>query len=556
MFRNLRLTTGVIAVLIIFTLLLAVTGALFYASALKADKNFVTAQQLTQQQQYLGDTVQTLIKTRVTITRVAIRFLKNQKDPASLAAIATLLNKAEGTADDAQKLFKSWQAIPPSVGQSPQEAEKVVSAWQEMYSTMKASIGFLRQGNYQAYGNLDAQRVQDQLDLAYESWRARNNDLMKQTFQQNQQSLTDALRTLLVIALSACAIILAVWAGLKALLLGPVNRLTGYMRAISAGDLASEIKSEGRNELGLLVTEMQLMRDALITTLSSVNEATRAIFTGASEISSGSTDLSSRTEQQAAALEETAASMEQITSTVKLNAENAQQASAAAKEASGMATHGGETVDRVIANMEEISESSAKIAGIIGIIDGIAFQTNILALNAAVEAARAGEQGRGFAVVAGEVRNLASRSANAAKEIKALIEDSVSRVDTGSVLVESAGETMNDIVNAVTRVTDIMGEIASASDEQSRGIDQVALAVSEMDRVTQQNAALVQESAAAAAALEDQASRLKMAVSAFRLASLAGNTVTPQATYLAPAAAAAAIRKPAATTGHENWETF
>lgn len=154
------------------------------------------------------------------------------------------------------------------------------------------------------------------------------------------------------------------------------------------------------------------------------------------------------------------------------------------------------------------------------------------------------------------MRNLASRSANAAKEIKALIEDSVSRVDTGSVLVESAGETMNDIVNAVTRVTDIMGEIASASDEQSRGIDQVALAVSEMDRVTQQNAALVQESAAAAAALEDQASRLKMAVSAFRLASLAGNTVTPQATYLAPAAAAAATRKPAATTGHENWETF
>ncbi|SQC90935.1 Aspartate chemoreceptor protein [Cedecea neteri] len=248
------------------------------------------------------------------------------------------------------------------------------------------------------------------------------------------------------------------------------------------------------------------------------------------------TIFSSRTEQQAASLEETAASMEQLTATVKQNAENARQASQLALNASETAQRGGKVVDGVVKTMHDIAGSSKKIADIISVIDGIAFQTNILALNAAVEAARAGEQGRGFAVVAGEVRNLASRSAQAAKEIKSLIEDSVSRVDTGSVLVESAGETMSDIVNAVTRVTDIMGEIASASDEQSRGIDQVALAVSEMDRVTQQNASLVEESAAAAAALEEQASRLTQSVATFRLQGNAGSKK--------PAAAAPVAQSP------------
>ena len=245
--------------------------------------------------------------------------------------------------------------------------------------------------------------------------------------------------------------------------------------------------------------------------------------------------------------------MEQLTATVKQNAENARQASQLALNASETAQKGGRVVDGVVKTMNDIAGSSKKIADIISVIDGIAFQTNILALNAAVEAARAGEQGRGFAVVAGEVRNLAQRSAQAAKEIKGLIEDSVARVDTGSQLVGSAGETMTDIVNAVTRVTDIMGEIASASDEQSRGIDQVGTAVTEMDRVTQQNASLVEESASAAASLEDQASRLTQAVAVFRIArqQAAPAAVLKRPLLNKPSAKPA---NPVSNDGH--WETF
>ncbi|ENA0177974.1 Tar ligand binding domain-containing protein [Salmonella enterica] len=322
---------------------------------------------------------------------------------------------------------------------------------------------------------------------------------------------------------------------------------------IGSGDLVKRIDVEGSNEMGQLAENLRHMQSELMRTVGDVRNGANAIYSGASEIAMGNNDLSSRTEQQAASLEETAASMEQLTATVKQNAENARQASHLALSASETAQKGGKVVDNVVQTMRDIASSSQKIADIISVIDGIAFQTNILALNAAVEAARAGEQGRGFAVVAGEVRNLAQRSAQAAREIKSLIEDSVSRVDVGSTLVESAGETMDEIVNAVTRVTDIMGEIASASDEQSRGIDQVGLAVAEMDRVTQQNASLVEESAAAAAALEEQASRLTQAVAVFRI-----HQQQQRAREVAAVKTPAAVSSPKAAVadGSDNWETF
>ncbi|MCL9649725.1 methyl-accepting chemotaxis protein [Pantoea agglomerans] len=552
MLKNLKITHGIAAILVVFVALLTLTGFLFYNGVSKADKNFVAAEQLTLQQQHLSDAVKTLIKTRVTINRVAIRFLKNQQDPKSLAAMAALLEQAETSAAAADADFKAWQALPRKEGQGEAQATQVQTAYQQMRDTMLASITFLKQGNYAGYGNLEAQAAQDQLDSAYEAWRAVNIQLMKASSEHNQRSLTDALWALLTIGLITGVIGVAVWIGLQKLLIGPLGRLTGHMRAISGGDLTSDIQHEGRNEMGLLIQELQQMRDALVVTITSVDDATRSIFTGAAEISAGSTDLSSRTEQQAAALEQTAASMEQLTSTVKLNADNAQQATTVAKEASATAMQGGETVARVIANMDQISESSNQIAGIIAIIDSIAFQTNILALNAAVEAARAGEQGRGFAVVAGEVRSLAGRSASAAQEIRGLIDRSAERIKTGAGHASQAGVAMESIVTSVSRVTQLIEEIAASSTEQTRGIEQVCKAVSEMDGVTQQNAALVEESATAAASLEEQASYLRKTVSVFK-------TGTLQAAFsAAPVAKALAvpILQPARLADNDNWQTF
>ena len=341
---------------------------------------------------------------------------------------------------------------------------------------------------------------------------------------QNRQSIDemneDYSRTLVILwiatAVAMALGLISAWVVTRSIT-RPLNAAVDIASRIAEGDLAAHIEAVSKDETGQLMVALKSMNDSLNKIVSEVRVSTDTIATASSQIATGNLDLSARTEQQAGSLEETASAMEELTSTVKQNSDNVRQANQLAVSASEVALTGGNVVHQVVETMGAINESSRKIVDIIGVIDGIAFQTNILALNAAVEAARAGEQGRGFAVVATEVRALAQRSASAAKEIKTLIDNSVSQVDIGSKLVEQAGSTMSDVVNSVKRVTDIVAEINSANQEQSEGIEQINMAITQMDEVTQQNAALVEEAAAASQSLQMQASKLSAVVSIFKL---------------------------------------
>ena len=348
-------------------------------------------------------------------------------------------------------------------------------------------------------------------------------------------------------------LLFAVWATRS--ITTPVQRAVEAAEEISKGNLSLRIDAQGKDEAARLLRALSEMQESLSRIVGHVREGSQSVAVASSEIASGNNDLSARTEQQASALQQTAASMEQLNSTVRQNADNARQANQLAMSASTVAVQGGEVVGQVVETMKGINDSSRKISDIIGVIDGIAFQTNILALNAAVEAARAGEQGRGFAVVASEVRSLAGRSAEAAKQIKTLINDSVERVEHGTSLVDQAGTTMTEVVGAIKRVTDLMGEISAASNEQSQGVSQVGEAVTQMDQVTQQNAALVEEMAAAASSLNNQAQDLVDTVAFFKLAAGEERVARTQAPRMGSAPASASARfaaAPAAALGRSS----
>jgi methyl-accepting chemotaxis protein len=415
------------------------------------------------------------------------------------------------------------------------EAKLDSAAERELFASMqKSEAAYLKaQSQVLALGRekkqMDAADVSDGLaSTAFDEAITALDKLSTYNFEQAQQAAAmshSTYRQARVAVLVLVSLALVAGLGLAVTISRSLLRQLGgepavavnVARAVAAGDLSTPIHL-GAGDSSSLMAQLQAMQRSLADTVSQVRSGSEQVATASSQIAQGNQDLSGRTEQQAASLQQTAATMDELGSTVRNNADNARQANQLALNASGVAVKGGEVVSQVVATMKGINDSSKRIADIIGTIDGIAFQTNILALNAAVEAARAGEQGRGFAVVASEVRSLAQRSAEAAKEIKTLISASVERVDQGTVLVDQAGTTMAEIVAAIRRVTDIVGEISSASVEQSNGVSQVGQAVTQMDQATQQNAALVEESAAAAESLRQQAQQLVQAVAVFRLA--------------------------------------
>jgi methyl-accepting chemotaxis protein len=474
-----------------------------------------------------GTTVQNNVANERAVSAMLVAFklqvqewkdtLLRGKDPAKLDKYWSAFQKREQTVD---ALAADLKAKLPE-GESRALIEQFATAHAAMGQGYRRGFDAFKASGFEPSAGDTAVAGVDRQPAALLEQAAQK--IAAESAQVSAQAALEAHRAnLLSISLMLAVLALALIGGyvFSRSVTRPLGHALDCAKAVSSGDLSHDLHdfdTDGRDEVAQLLQALKHMQMSLSNVVSKVRRNAEDIATASAEIASGNLDLSSRTEQQAAALEETAASMEQITATVRQNADNAQTASSLADDAAQTASRGGAMMDQVVETMHGIADSSGKVADIISVIDGIAFQTNILALNAAVEAARAGEQGRGFAVVASEVRTLAQRSANAAKEIKTLIEQSTGRVDAGSALVGDAGRIIGEIVGSVERVTHIVGAISSASNEQTSGIEQVNVAVTQMDQVTQQNAALVEQASAAAHALAEQAQSLREAVSVFRL---------------------------------------
>tara|TARA_B100000700_G_scaffold81993_1_gene92271 strand:+ start:12141 stop:13847 length:1707 start_codon:yes stop_codon:yes gene_type:complete len=565
LFRNISIKTAMTSVLVLFALLIILESALGVKASTMANNTLVTLDRINVSQLNEINRADALLSgARVDIAVAYSKLVQDrQNQDQRLTQIVDQIDRAEARYDN-------FVAV-PSKSQGKALTARISEDFGSYLGAVRQQAEALLAGDFDRYRNL-----QERLVGLNEAADKGITDFVRYAGERGDNLMADygastALyeRIGLVALLVTAVILILIHVALRKIVIQPLNSAVVTLERIAKADLTEDIRATTKNEIGKLFAAMRDMQQGLAKTVGTVRESSSSIHVGTREIASGNADLSSRTEEQAASLQQTASSMEELTTTVKQNADNARQASGLALEASSTAGKGGEVVDRVITTMQGISQSSQKISDITGVIDSIAFQTNILALNASVEAARAGEQGRGFAVVAGEVRNLAGRSASAAKEIKTLIDDSVGQVKQGSTLVEQAGQTMQEVVDAVKRVTDIMDEISAASQEQSDGIEQVTQAVGQMDQVTQQNAALVQQAAAAATSLEEQASRLEQAVAVFRLAGGITQAPPAESASLPPGRteerrsgltrSAAAHRVPATrdkATTEDDWEEF
>lgn len=513
MLEKLKVRTGMLLVLACFVIALGLACGLSWMNAERSvreieDLNTVAVHQVDPLYEASG----ALLRTRLALDDALAGMLAGNAEQSRTAE-----NEAGAELAMARDRFARYMQVPKSErGQELALAlQHRFNAYAALLDTLSAAI---KERSVAKYQQDVAKTRQADTDFVRDmkTFLARVQERSDGVLASSQTTYSNA-RIASIALLSAALLLTALcWAFIRRGVLQPLQDAGQHFDRIAAGDLTQRVESRSNNEIGALFAALKRMQEGLTRTVTSVRQGVDEINVGAAEIAAGNANLSTRTEQQAAALEETAATMEELAATVKQNAENAAQANQMSAISMDVAQRGGRTVDQVVSTMQGISDNSRKIADIVSVIDGIAFQTNILALNAAVEAARAGEQGKGFAVVAGEVRSLAQRAALAAKEIKTLIEASVDTVQAGSAQVAAAGQTMQEIVASVQRVTDIMGEISAASAQQASGIDQVSLAVSQMDEVTQQNAALVEEASAAASAMEEQARRLSQATEVFK----------------------------------------